>query len=306
MQQRSTARIATLAAALMLAVSPMATVAAAQDDSAATRDDAAAMRGASAAVPSDSSTTRHAHGAPFLDRRDLVTLVAAGALSAGLSAFDLRMARWWNAPAQQNNSTYRSLSNSFTHVQETTLTLGAASLYLIGRLAHQREFSDVMFHTTASIVTASIVSQAIRGPLGRKRPIETNFGDAYDFNFMGGFTSFANRAYPSLHAASNFAAATALVAETHRRSPKATWIVAPVAYTLATIPPVSRMYLGRHWGSDVVMGAAIGVMSGLKVVGYSHTHAPTPVDRFFLGLQDHVAITPGAEGTARIGYMRSF
>jgi membrane-associated phospholipid phosphatase len=286
---RSSARVARLAAALMLLATPLANLAA-QD---------------SAAVAHDSTTAPH-DGAPFFTGHDLVTLLAAGAVSAGVSAFDLRMARWWNAPAQQDNSTMRSIANDFTHVQETTLTLGSAGLYLIGRLTHRRTFADVMFHTTASIVTASIVSQAIRGPVGRKRPIETNFDDAYRFQFMGGFTSFANRAYPSLHAASNFAAATALVMETHRRAPHATWIVAPIAYGLATIPPVSRLYLGRHWGSDIVMGAAIGVMAGVKVVGYSHDHPVTPVDRIFLGVTDHLAIAPGPEGTARLGYQATF
>lgn len=251
-------------------------------------------------------TTKSTANAHFFTGRDLEELLVAGAVSAAVSPFDVRMAHWWRAPAQQNNSTMRSIANDFTHVQETTLTLGGLGLYAIGRLAHQREFSDVMFHTTASIVTASIVSQAIRGPVGRKRPIETNYDDQYRFQFFGGFTSFANRAYPSLHASSNFAAATALVLETHRRSPRATWIVAPIAYGLATLPPVSRLYLGHHWGSDVLMGAAIGVMSGAKVVGYSHDHPVTPADRFFLGIRKHVAVMPGAEATARIGYQAEF
>lgn len=258
--------------------------------------------------PTDSTrvATRPASNAHFFTGRDLEELLVAGAVSAAISPFDVRMAHWWRAPEQQGNATMRTLANDFTHVQETTLTLGGLGLYAIGRLAHQREFSDVMFHTTASIVTASIVSQAIRGPVGRKRPIETNYDDQYRFQFFGGFTSFANRAYPSLHASSNFAAATALVLETHRRSPRATWIVAPLAYGLATLPPVSRLYLGHHWGSDVLMGAAIGVMAGAKVVGYSHEHPVTPADRFFLGLREHVAVVPGAAGTARIGYTAEF
>lgn len=252
------------------------------------------------------STPRRASSGRFFTGRDLEELLVAGAVSAAISPFDVRMAHWWQAPARQNDATMRSIANHFTNVQETTLTLGSLGLYAIGRVAHQRELADVMFHTTASIVTASIVSQAIRGPLGRKRPGETNYDDQYSFQFFGGFTHFADRAYPSLHASSNFAAATALVLETHRRSPRATWIVAPLAYGLATLPPVSRLYLGKHWGSDILMGAAIGVMAGAKVVGYSHEHPVTPADRFFLGLREHVALMPGSEGTARIGYAGTF
>ena len=274
----------------------MPSAAAAQERSA----DSTAAQG-STALPSPEASNAH-----FFTRRDLEELLVVGAVSAAVSPFDVREAHWWRAPARQNDGTLRSIANDFTHVQETTLTLGSLGLYAIARLAHQREFSDVMFHTLGSIVTASIVSQAIRGPLGRERPVETNYDDQYRFQFFRGFTNFGDRAYPSLHASSNFAAATALVLETHRRSPRATWIVAPIAYGLATLPPASRLYLGHHWGSDVLAGAAIGIMAGAKVVGYSHAHPVTPADRFFLGVRKHVAVTPGMRGTARIGYMAEF
>jgi membrane-associated phospholipid phosphatase len=33
-----------------------------------------------------------------------------------------------------------------------------------------------------------------------------------------------------------------------------------------------------HWASDVVAGAAIGTIIGLKVVKYTHSHPANPID----------------------------
>src|SRR5437764_15464973 len=104
-----------------------------------------------------------------------------------------------------------------------------------------------------------LAAQVIRGPLGRTRPLNTDpkYDDQYDFHFFKGFTHFQQRAFPSIHSASGFAAASALVAEVKRRDPSATWFVAVPAYLLAMTPGLSRMYLGQHWASDIVSGAFV-------------------------------------------------
>jgi undecaprenyl-diphosphatase len=54
--------------------------------------------------------------------------------------------------------------------------------------------------------------------------------------------------YPSAHASTSFAGARALAAA---------WPAAPL-YALATAMAVSRPYIGVHYPSDVVAGAALG------------------------------------------------
>jgi membrane-associated phospholipid phosphatase len=51
---------------------------------------------------------------------------------------------------------------------------------------------------------------------------------------------------------------------------------------------LSRMYHDKHWASDVVLGAAIGTFTGLKVVRYSHAHPNNRLDRAIL--KDRAAI----------------
>jgi membrane-associated phospholipid phosphatase len=173
----------------------------------------------------------------------------------------------------------------FSRVNETTLTVGGLALFGIGRLIGQRPMADVAFHVSESVFAASVTSQLIRGPLGRTRPRDADkpFEDQYDFRFMQGFRHFQQRAFPSIHSSSGFAAASALVAEVHYRDPGATYWVAIPAYAIAATPGLARLYLGQHWASDIFAGAFMGAFYGWRIVDYSHAHGTTPVDRKFLG-----------------------
>ena len=225
---------------------------------------------------------------------------AAGFLvaSAGLSLLDVRIEHWF----QDTNSTHvkegKKLANDFTHVNETTLTVGGLIVYGVAKLAKANNVADVAFHVAESVAAASLTAQVIRGPLGRTRPKDTSppYDDQYEFHFMKGFSHFEQRAFPSIHSSSGFAAASALTAEISRRDPGAVWFVAVPAYALALTPGFSRMYLGQHWASDIFSGAFLGTFYGWRIVDYSHDHPTTPIDRVFLGSVKHVQLTPNRGG----------
>src|SRR5215475_395310 len=213
-------------------------------------------------------------------------LLGAGFLvaSAGISVFDTRIARYFQDTSLTHVHAGRALDGTFTHINETTLTVGGLAVYAVGRIFKLPTVADVSLHVAESVASASLTAQLIRGPLGRTRPLNTKpqFNDQYEFHFMQGFTHFENRAFPSIHSSSGFAAASALVAEVHQRDPSATWYVGVPAYLFAMTPGLSRMYLGQHWASDIVSGALVGTFYGWRVVQYSHAHPRTPVDRLFL------------------------
>jgi len=215
-------------------------------------------------------------------RRDAYIAAGFAAASAGLSAFDPKIARFFTDTTKQHVKTGEKLGDVFTHVNETTLTIAGIVSYGVARLSKSQSATDIAFHTTESIVTASLASQVIRGPLGRSRPKETNYGDQYDFHWFKGFGNFKYRAFPSIHSASGFAAATALMEETRMRSPSAVKVVAPLLYAAALTPGLSRMYLGQHWASDIFAGAFMGTFAGEKVVRYSHTHPGNRFQDFFV------------------------
>ena len=225
---------------------------------------------------------------------------AAGFLAGAIiiSRFDPKIARFFSDTSLSHVRVGDRLDRYATHINETTLTLAGIAAYGVGRLTKSRATTDIAFHTTESLVTASLASQLIRGPLGRSRPQETNSKNQYDFHWFKGFNNFAYRAFPSIHSASGFAAATALVQETRIRDPSAVKFLAPVLYGLAMTPGLSRMYLGQHWASDVFAGAFMGTFAGTKVVRYSHTH---PGNRFQDAFVPSRGLQLSAEG-GRLGF----
>ena len=223
-------------------------------------------------------------------RRDAYWSAAALAASIALSTADTRVAAHWNDPSNRSAGRDR-VARGFAKIQEGTLTLGNLALYGVFRLTGADAMADVTLHAAESVVVGSLASQVIRGPLGRSRPHVTAFKDQYDFAPFRGFTEFEHRSFPSIHTASAFGVATVYALETNRRSPGLTWVVAPIAYTLAAGPGLSRMYTGQHWASDILAGAAMGTIAGALVVRYNHDVRPgNKVDRFFLG-RDAVSVS---------------
>ncbi len=242
---------------------------------------------ATSALPAQAPEPRQADTRLFT-QRDAVAAGLATAATLALAAFDRSIAESISDPSgrYQRNTFLGARSKNFNNVNEQTLTVGSLALYGIGRLTKSPNLADISFHVAEAVVVASTVSQIIRLPLGRERPIvEGNGGsDPFVFRPFKGFGSRDYRAFPSIHSSSGFAAASVLSGEVARRWPEARWYVTPLAYALAATPGLSRMYMNQHWASDVLMGAFIGVVAGQKVVRYNHTTNPrNKVNRFFLG-----------------------
>src|SRR4051812_45883030 len=110
-------------------------------------------------------------------RRDAA--VAGGALvaTAAISYFDPRIAAFFSDTSLAHVRAGQRLDDVFTHVNETTLTLAGIAAYGAGRLVKSPTLTDVAFHTTEAVVSASLASQVIRGPLGRSRPRLTGSQD---------------------------------------------------------------------------------------------------------------------------------
>ena len=241
-------------------------------------------------VPDDTTKT-------FFVRPDLSMAAIALGGTAMVSSFDKRIARYSQGTTFQGSSSRRSIVKKLTHINETTLTAAAILGYASGRLARSGTIADVALHTGEALVLTSAVSQLIRGPLGRARP-SVSPDDPFHFQFGKGFTHFDNRAFPSLHSATAFAAAAALSSEVHERNPNVSWIVSPLLFGAACIPGLTRIYLHQHWASDVVAGAFVGTMLGTRVVHYAHTHQRTRIDRALLG----VSIFPDRHGGLDVPY----
>ena len=240
----------------------------------------------------------------FLVRRDLGIGAAALGATLLLSRWDPDIARASQRSRYQDSSLHR-LALRISKVNETSLTVAGLVAYGLGRATGQRTVTDVALHATESVVLASVVSQLIRGPLGRSRPYVTHDSDQYDFSAGAGFkrgaAGFDHRAFPSIHTSSSMAVATVISMEMQRRHVAATPFVAPVLLAAGMLPGLARIQLDQHWASDVLAGAVMGVFMGYKVVSYSHDHPGNAFDRVLL----KASISPDPSGGVRIGFSPS-
>ena len=190
----------------------------------------------------------------------------------------------------------------------TTAAPGAfiigGSMYAAGRLAKNRKLASLGLHGTEALIVGEVVASALKGLVGRQRPyVRPRDANNYQlFRGVKGGNDF--RSFPSGHAVAAFAAAAAVTAETSRNAPNSTWIVAPIMYGGAALVGVSRMYNNQHWATDVLVGAGIGTLAGLKVVRFHDSRPNNRIDRFFLsaslvpddwgGRSLHWSVIPGA------------
>jgi membrane-associated phospholipid phosphatase len=124
---------------------------------------------------------------------------------------------------------------------------GAFGTYLIGRLAHEPAVALVGADLVRAQIINGALTQAVKVSVNRSRP-------------DGGHFSF-----PSGHSSATFATATVL--QRHYG-----WKVGASAYAVATYVAVSRLSENKHFLSDVIFGAGIGIVSGRAVTVGTKQH----------------------------------
>ncbi len=231
----------------------------------------------------------------FFNRRDAIATGIALAGTAVVFQFDQRIARWSQEPEVQGGSGRHALVKNLTKINETPFTFGAVAVYGIGRLTHSTTTADVGLHMTEALVLTTGIGQVVRGALGRARPSSATDGPL-THRFGRGYTDFEYRSFPSLHAATAFAASAAAVEEIRLRNPHAVRWAAPLIYGAASVPGFTRLYLDKHWASDVAAGSFLGALLGIKTVRYAHSHHQTKLDRFLLG----TSVVPAPGGGAAL------
>jgi membrane-associated phospholipid phosphatase len=133
-----------------------------------------------------------------------------------------------------------------------TVTLGLVAAGLISGDANLTRSGGRL---AATLALAGATSTLAKLTLGRPRPSESLDADGY-VPFSG------QDAMPSGHTTVAFALATALADDIHRP-----WATVGL-YTLATGVGWSRINDNRHWLTDVVGGAALGITSAKLVNGH--------------------------------------
>jgi hypothetical protein len=247
----------------------------------------------SVSVLAQPSDTAGVSSDPLFTKRDALWAGAFVLSSVLLFQVDDNIDRWIKREEIQESDFIRRGAEIANLSKDDQVMLAGALVYLTGRLAKKPTLADIAWHSTEAVLISSIVLTLVRGSLGRSRPYVTP-DDPTHFKAFEGFKQFEYRSFPSIHASANFAVAAVISSEVRRRWPGRMRWVPPLLYTAASFPTVSRLYLRRHWASDLILGSFAGVVTGLKVHKYHHTHPGNRLDKFFLG------VGAGSDGGARV------
>lgn len=175
--------------------------------------------------------------------------LAVGALALGLTTtFDATVAR----VLAGSHSGVERFTGQFTRFGEVGVIVPViGGLTLVGLLAGRPELTRLAGQSTAAIAAVAISVTALKHLVGRTRPYD-------DLRLSGSaWSPFSGEtAWPSGHTAAAFAVATTLADAIDRKLPRIG------LYGLALATGFSRMTASKHWFSDVVAGAAIGVTAG--------------------------------------------
>jgi membrane-associated phospholipid phosphatase len=132
-----------------------------------------------------------------------------------------------------------------------TLTGSASLTYVVGRLRDQPRVSHVGMDLIQALAVSQGLAQALKYSVRRERP-----------------DGSSRTSFPSGHAASTFAFATAL--ERHLG-----WRGAVPAYIFSSYVAISRLPANRHWLSDAVFGASVGIIAGRTVTRHGREYPVT-------------------------------
>lgn len=146
---------------------------------------------------------------------------------------------------------------------------GAAATYVVGRLTNHTGTAHIGSDLIRAQVLTQALTQSVKLTARRTRPDRTSLS------------------FPSGHTASAFASATVL--ERHFG-----WKAGLPAYALATYVGASRLSENRHFLSDVIFGATVGIVAARTVtIGHgSSRFALTPL------------VTQGGAGVALVKVSR--
>ena len=133
------------------------------------------------------------------------------------------------------------------------------------KVAGSPDLYDGSWRSFRSAALATSTTLVLKSLIGRRRP-DVNPHDPYRFNPI----SFTFNSFPSGHTTVAFSLATSLAMETKSRADDV------LLYGLAASTAFGRMHVDKHWASDTVVGAAIGILAARYVRRHDHsTGVPT-------------------------------
>jgi len=149
----------------------------------------------------------------------------------------------------------RTVAQAFDKLGEPTgMAVVLGGLGIAALATRDRGTVRTLVHTAAAVAIASGVSETVKYAFGRLRPYADPDRDALDFRPFRG-AELGTPSFPSGHTTVAFALATSLGDASHNR-----WVQLGL-WGVAAGTGWARLQLDQHWVTDIVAGAAVGIMS---------------------------------------------
>lgn len=172
-----------------------------------------------------------------------IVIGTAGAMFAGLDKpvgkfFKSNTATFWDGA----EDVFYPLGNRVPPLLLTGMYVGSV-------IFRDRKLEHNTLVIAKSLVISTIFYTASKALIRRERPDRTE----NSYNFTTPFRKNDYTSFPSGHSNTAFSVATGF-AMLYKHKKWVPW----VAYSLAGLTSLSRVYQNRHWASDIIIGAAIG------------------------------------------------
>lgn len=190
------------------------------------------------------------------DATDWVTATIVTGIAVGLYDNDAKIQKWVLDHKTTTSDNIGKDATSLGFGKFTPVLVGG--MYLYGHFADDSKMRTTALLTVESFVLTGVFVQALKFSTSRHRPYTNDPPHTWDGPRLNG--SSETMSFPSGHASSAFAIATVIASEYDN------YIVAPLAYGVATITALDRVAHNAHWASDVFVGSAIGFFTGKAVV----------------------------------------
>ncbi|QEC66030.1 phosphatase PAP2 family protein [Panacibacter ginsenosidivorans] len=143
------------------------------------------------------------------------------------------------------------IMKGFTRSVYPVAIVSPAALLATGFIKKDKNLQNKGWEMVGSIVINTVITQGMKYAINRDRPYEKYPTEVFPYEPDN------DPSFPSGHTSTAFATATTLTLEFKK------WYVAIPAYAWAAGVGYSRLYLGEHYPTDVIAGAAVGAGSAL-------------------------------------------
>jgi membrane-associated phospholipid phosphatase len=161
----------------------------------------------------------------------------------------------WDINLLKNINPTKPENQFWVSVSSTTKPLAIAApigMFTVSLINKDKQLRANAYKMAGSLVITAILTEGIKRTVNRDRPFVT-----YPVDVFPNAIEETGKSMPSGHTAFAFTTATSLFTA----YPK--WYIGLPLYAWATSVGYSRLYLGQHYPSDVLLGAVVGTGSAL-------------------------------------------